>query len=224
MNKRLRNTIVSALTPQAATRHAVEAAVSEKFESLCSVLENLAAEYRELLDPQVVVKFERQARHVGVFTLDADVLVFVQLTDVFQFDREHEAMASEYVKSQPSRSFVGTVHVYNFLADSFKYDRDEDNGYLVARIFINSEEGFFVEGKRQRNMGVSHYGEQLLTRENWRKVAETAFKYAVEENPLVPPYELVMQTDMATLKQYIMTSKIKTAKRMGFGFRADDVK
>lgn len=133
-------------------------------------------------------------------------------------------MASEYVKSQPSRSFVGTVHVYNFLADSFKYDRDEDNGYLVARIFINSEEGFFVEGKRQRNMGVSHYGEQLLTRENWRKVAETAFKYAVEENPLVPPYELVMQTDMATLKQYIMTSKIKTAKRMGFGFRADDVK
>ncbi|MCI5777490.1 MAG: hypothetical protein MR215_07705 [Bacteroidales bacterium] len=224
MNKRLRNTIVSTLTPQAATRHAVEAAVSEKFESLCSVLENLAAEYRELLDPQVVVKFERQARHVGVFTLDADVLVFVQLTDVFQFDREHEAMASEYVKSQPSRSFVGTVHVYNFLADSFKYDRDEDNGYLVARIFINSEEGFFVEGKRQRNMGVSHYGEQLLTRENWRKVAETAFKYAVEENPLVPPYELVMQTDMATLKQYIMTSKIKTAKRMGFGFRADDVK
>ncbi len=224
MNKRLRNTIVSTLTPQAATRHAVEAAVSEKFESLCSVLENLAAEYRELLDPQVVVKFERQARHVGVFTLDADVLVFVQLTDVFQFDREHEAMASEYVKSQPSRSFVGTVHVYNFLADSFKYDREEDNGYLVARIFINSEEGFFVEGKRQRNMGVSHYGEQLLTRENWRKVAETAFKYAVEENPLVPPYELVMQTDMATLKQYIMTSKIKTAKRMGFGFRADDVK
>lgn len=224
MNKRLRNTIVSTLTPQAATRHAVEAAVSEKFESLCSVLENLAAEYRELLDPQVVVKFERQARHVGVFTLDADILVFVQLTDVFQFDREHEAMASEYVKSQPSRSFVGTVHVYNFLADSFKYDRDEDNGYLVARIFINSEEGFFVEGKRQRNMGVSHYGEQLLTRENWRKVAETAFKYAVEENPLVPPYELVMQTDMATLKQYIMTSKIKTAKRMGFGFRADDVK
>ena len=33
-----------------------------------------------------------------------------------------------------------------------------------------------------------------------------------------------MQTDLATMKQYIMTSKIKTAKRMGFGFRADDVK
>ena len=55
-------------------------------------------------------------------------------------------------------------------------------------------------------------------------MVETAFKYAVEENPLVPPYEMVMQTDMATLKQYILTSKTKTAKRMGFGFRADDVK
>lgn len=224
MNKRLRNTIVNTLMPQAAIRRSVEEAVNEKFETLCSVLENLAAEYHELLDPNVVVKFERKARHVGVFTLDADVLVFVQLTDVFQFDREHEAMATEYVKQNPARSFVGMVHVYNFLSDSFKYDRDEDSGYLVARIFINGESGFFVEGKRQRNMGVAHYGEQQLTRDCWRKVAETSFKYAVEENPLVPPYEMVMQVDMATLKQYIMTSKIKTAKRMGFGFRADDVK
>lgn len=224
MNTRLRNAIVNTLTPQAATRRAVETAVNLKFESLCSVLEELAAEYRELLDPQVNVSFERRARHVGVFTLDADVLVFVQLTDVFQFDRDHEAMKSEYVSSQPSRSFVGTVHVYNFLADSFKYDREEDGGYLVARVFINAESAFFVEGKRQRNMGVSQYGNQQLSRECWRKIAETAFKYAVEENPLVPPYEMVMQTDLATMKQYIMTSKIKTAKRMGFGFRADDVK
>ena len=76
MNKRLRNTIVNTLMPQAAIRRSVEEAVNEKFETLCSVLENLAAEYHELLDPNVVVKFERKARHVGVFTLDADVLVF----------------------------------------------------------------------------------------------------------------------------------------------------
>ncbi len=224
MNRRLRNTIVSLLDPRAKTRQSVDAAVTANFESLCSVLEALAAEYRELLDPSVEIKFTRQARHVGIFTLDADVLVFVQLTDVYQFDRDHEARATEYVKSDASRSYVGMINVYDFLSDSFKYDRDEDGGYLVARVFINSESAFFVEGKRQRNMGVKHYGEQKLTQESWRKVAETAFKYAAEENPLVPPYEMVMQTDMATLKRYILTSKTKTAKRMGFGFRADDVR
>lgn len=224
MNKRLRNNIIAALAPQAKLRKEVEQAVSADFETLCYVLEGLAVEYRELLEPDVVVKFERRAQHVAIFTLDADVLVFAQLTDVFQFDRDHEARATEYVKANASRSFVGMVNVYNFLADSFKYDRDEDGGYLVARVFVNAESAFFVEGKRQRGMGVAQYGERALNAENWRKVVETAFKYAVEENPLVPPYEMVMQTDMATLKQYILTSKTKTAKRMGFGFRADDVK
>ncbi len=224
MNNRLRNSIVGVLGPQAATRRAVESATSLKFEQLCSVLEEMAVEYRELLGGDVVVGFERRARHVGVLTVDSDVLVFVQLTDVFQFDRGHEAVKSEYVQGDLSRAFVGTIHVYDFLSDSFRYDRDEDGGFLVARVFVNAESAFFVEGKRQRNMGVGQYGKGVLGRESWRRIAETALKYAVEENPLVPPYEMVMQTDLATMKGYIMTSRIKTAKRMGFGFRADDVK
>lgn len=224
VNKRMRNAIVSIVGPKAKLHKQVEKCVTEGFETLCSVLQQMADEYSEALGSDVVVRFERRASHVALFTLDADVLVFVQLTDQFYFDRDNQALKTPYVKEDASRAAVGIVNVYNFMSDSFKYDRDEDLGYLVARIFVNSESAFFVEGKRQRGVGVDHFGEQKADADAWRRFAETALKYAVESDPLVPPYEMLVQADMATLKGYILASKTKTAKRLGFGFNADDVR
>ncbi|MCI5983179.1 MAG: hypothetical protein ACI35U_05820 [Marinilabiliaceae bacterium] len=224
MDNRRRNNIIAMVAPKAALRQQVEKETNFQFESLCELLEGMAAEYRELLPENVLVKFERDAKHVAMFTLDADVLVFAQHTDVFQFDRDHEAWQTNYVKSDKNRAFVGVVNVYNFLSDSFKYDRDEDVGYLVARLFVNAEGAFFVEGKRQRGVGVEHFGGQKLDVDNWRRFVETAIKYVAEFDLLVPPYDAVKLTDLAHLKQAILTSKTKTAKRMGFSFNSDDVK
>ncbi|MGN0010359.1 MAG: hypothetical protein ACI35N_03410 [Marinilabiliaceae bacterium] len=224
VNKRMRNAIVSLVGPKAKLRKQVEANITEGFETLCSVLQQMADEYSEALGPDVAVRYERRASHVALFTLDADVLVFVQLTDVFNFDRDNQALKTPYVKEDAQRAAVGIVNVYNFMTDSFKYDRDEDMGYLVARIFVNAEGAFFVEGKRQRGVGVDHFGEQKVDADAWRRFAETALKYAAESDALVPPYEMLLQADMATLKGYILASKTKTAKRLGFGFKADDVR
>lgn len=220
----MRNAIVSLVGPKAKLRKRVEANITEGFETLCSVLQQMADEYSEALGPDVAVRYERRASHVALFTLDADVLVFVQLTDVFNFDRDNQALKTPYVKEDAQRAAVGIVNVYNFMTDSFKYDRDEDMGYLVARIFVNAEGAFFVEGKRQRGVGVDHFGEQKVDADAWRRFAETALKYAAESDALVPPYEMLLQADMATLKGYILASKTKTAKRLGFGFNADDVR
>ncbi len=220
----MRNAIVSLVGPKAKLRKQVEANITEGFETLCSVLQQMADEYSEALGPDVAVRYERRASHVALFTLDADVLVFVQLTDVFNFDRDNQALKTPYVKEDAQRAAVGIVNVYNFMTDSFKYDRDEDMGYLVARIFVNAEGAFFVEGKRQRGVGVDHFGEQKVDADAWRRFAETALKYAAESDALVPPYEMLLQADMATLKGYILASKTKTAKRLGFGFKADDVR
>ena len=224
VNKRMRNAIVSLVGPKAKLRKQVEANITEGFETLCSVLQQMADEYSEALGPDVAVRYERRASHVALFTLDADVLVFVQLTDVFNFDRDNQALKTPYVKEDAQRAAVGIVNVYNFMTDSFKYDRDEDMGYLVARIFVKAEGAFFVEGKRQRGVGVDHFGEQKVDADAWRRFAETALKYAAESDALVPPYEMLLQADMATLKGYILASKTKTAKRLGFGFNADDVR
>ena len=44
------------------------------------------------------------------------------------------------------RTYCGVINMYNFLSDSFKYNRENDLGYLIGRMFINKE-NTFVEGK-----------------------------------------------------------------------------
>ena len=224
MNTRTRNSIISIVGPKAEMRKELEHIVVDSFECLCDVLKGLADEYNKILNRKTTVIFERAASHVAKFTIDADVLVFSQHTDIFQFDRDHKVWQTPYVNEDQTRTFTGVVNVYNFLTDSFRYDRDEDYGYLVARVFVNKDNSYFVEGKRQRSTGVEHFGEAKLDSNNWRRVVETALKYVVEFDALVPPYETVAVTDMVHLKQAILTSKTKTAKRLGFSFNSDDVK
>lgn len=223
-NTRTRNSIVQLVGPKAALRKQTEEVTTAQFNALCDVLNHLTEEYAGLIGKDVVCKFERPAKHVAIFTLDADALVFAQHTDVFKFDRDHKVWKTDYVTQNGNRAFVGVVNIYNFLADSFKYDRDEDMGYLVARLFIDAEGAFFVEGKQQRSAGVTNYGRATLDPERLRKIAETCIKYVAEFDLLVPPYDAVKLVDLAQTKQTILTSKTKTAKRMGFSFNSDDVR
>ncbi len=223
-NSRIKNSIVSIVGPKAKLRKDVETSVSGAFENLCYLLGSLVVEYKTLMPDGVDLKFDRPAQHVAVFTIDADVLVFNVQTDIFQFNRDHKVYNLDYVKQDANRSYVGMINVYNLMSDTVKYERIEDAGFLIARLFVNSEGALLVEGKQQqRSMGVSHYGEQKVSTDNLRRFAESAIKYAVSSDALVPPYEDVMIINYAMVKESIMKSKPKTSKRLGFGFRADDV-
>ena len=90
--------------------------------------------------------FEFEIRFAG------DSLIFMMHTNVFEFSRNHEVMKSPYIREDQSRSYCGVIHVYNFLADSFLYQRDNDLGYLIGRIFVNAENHYFIEGKRELGM------------------------------------------------------------------------
>src|SRR3954465_13818182 len=78
-----------------------------------------------------------------------DILDFQMHSNVFEFDRSHPMFKSSYVKKNEMNSYCGIISVYNFLADSYKYNRLNDLGYLIARIFVNRENRFFVETRTQ---------------------------------------------------------------------------
>lgn len=224
MDKRKRNDIVSMLQKKALLKSNIEAITTKCFSELQSVLDNMKSEYNNILSNNISINVERRGTYIIQLTAVDDTLIFSQHTNVFQFDREHEAWETDYVKEDPLRSYVGVINIFNFLTDSFKYDREEDLGYLVARVFVNYEGAFFVEGKRQRGMGCKNYGERKLDANNLRKIVETALKYCVEFDLLVPPYDTIKMTDMAHMNAEILTSRSKTGKRMGFQFNSDDVK
>lgn len=224
MDKRKRNEIVGQLQVKAQLKRHILALAEESFELLGKTLEALADEYNQMLEDGVRVNLMRRSKRVIQLDADEDTMILSLQTNVYQFDRDHDVWGTEYVKENAARSYVAIVNIYNFLSDSFKYDRDEDMGYLVARVFINAEGAFFVEGKRQRGMGQKDFGKKALDGDGWRNIVETALKYCIEFDQLVPPYDKIMITNLAHMNLEILSSKTVNGKRLGFQFKSDDVR
>jgi len=197
------------------------------FEVLRDVLRELAEEYRELLKDKVadnvLPSFQEKGIFEAEFRLGGDVLIFSMHSNVFVFSREHPIWKLEYIKANPLKAYCGVFNIYNFLADSFKYNRFQDLGYLIARIFVNRENHFFVEGKRQSGELVKDFGSDELTRENLKEIIETAIKYAIDFDLLVPPYDQVKIATVEQMQVEINHSRIQTGKRLGFKFNSDDI-
>ena len=157
------------------------------------------------------------------FLLAADMLLFSMHSNVFVFNREHPVWKVEYIKKDPLNSYCGIINIYNFLSDSFKYNRMQDLGYLIARIFINRENHFFVEGKRQSGELVKDFEKDVISKDVVKQILDTSIRYAIEFDLLVPPYDQVKIASVEQMKEEINQSKIQTGKRLGFKFNSDDV-
>ncbi len=204
-------------------RKQIKAQTRKAFKELEIALMKIIDTYNPEMPTDAKLKLIHPSDKVLQFTVDDDTLIFVMQPGVYEFDRNHKAMEAPYIAEDIERASVGIINIYDFLTDSFTYDRDEDEGYLIARVFINKDNAFFVEGKRQRNMGFSSYGKSELNEDNWVKIVETSIKYVCEMNALVPPYETQMVTTLGQMMMEILKQKSKNGKRLGFRFRADDI-
>jgi len=197
------------------------------FSIMKDVLRELAEEYRENLrgkvDENVLPFFQEKGVFEAEFRFGGDLLIFSMHSNVFVFNREHPMWKLEYIKTNPLNSYCGVFSIYNFLADSFKYNRSQDLGYLIARIFVNRENHFFVEGKRQTNEVVKDMAVDELTKKNLKEIIETAVKYAIDFDLLVPPYDQVKIASVEQMQVEINHSRIQTGKRLGFKFNSDDI-
>ncbi len=197
------------------------------FVLLKEVLREIAEEYRAILkdkvDDQVLPVYQEKGPFEAEFKVGGDLLIFSMHSNIFVFNREHPIWKLDYIKANAINSYCGVFNIYNFLADSFKYDRTQDLGYLIARIFVNRENHFFVEGKRQSSELVKDFGNDELTKENMKEILETAIQYAVDFDLLVPPYDQVKIATVEQMQTEINHSRIQTGKRLGFKFNSDDI-
>ncbi|MGE5424432.1 MAG: hypothetical protein ACM3N9_03650, partial [Syntrophothermus sp.] len=92
-----------------------------------------------------------------------------------------------------------------------------------ARIFVNRENHFFVEGKRQSSELVKDLGTDELTKENMKEIIQTAINYTINFDLLVPPYDQVKIATVEQMQVEISHSRIQTGKRLGFKFNSDDI-
>ena len=199
---------------------------AEVFSELKLVLESLVEEYNAELEGEsdaVKLEFEDRGESEVQIRVASDILVFSMYSNVFQFDRDHAVWRKDYVKHNPNNAYSGIINIYNFLSDSFKYKRTEDLGYLVARIFINKEKHYIVEGKRQMSLLENDLSQSISDEDSLRKIVETAINYSLNFDLLVPPYDDVKILAVADIDEKIQNAKIKTGNRLGFQFKSDDV-
>jgi hypothetical protein len=175
------------------------------------------------IDPRIRLEYTDRSSFDAQIKVAADILLFSMHSNIFQFDREHPAWKTTYIQKNKYNAYSGIINIYNFLADSFKYSRLDDLGYLIARIFINHENQYLVEGKRQMGMLFTNYGSEEISKTALQNIIYTAMQYALEFDLLVPPYDTVKIATVGQAEAKIQHSKVITGKRLGFQFNSDDV-
>ncbi len=175
------------------------------------------------LDRRVRLEYRDRGKFEAQLQVSNDVLVFQMHTDVFQFDADHLVWQTPYVQGDRENSYCGIINIYNFLSDSFKFNRNADEGYLIGRIFINRERRYFVEGKGQTSMRVLRFGEREIDREAWIAILEAAVCFALDFDLLAPPYEENKRVTVDQFNTKMDNSKFVTGKRLGYDFDVEDI-
>jgi hypothetical protein len=198
----------------------------ESFAIVKDVLKSLSKEINSSLvglDSRIRLEYTDRSNFDAQLKIAGDILLFSMHSNIFQFDRDHPAWKTAYIQKNRYNAYSGIIHIYNFLADSFRYSRLDDLGYLIGRIFINHEKQYFVEGKRQMGMLFTNYGNEEISYESLQLIISAAIQYALEFDLLVPPYDTVKIATVGQAEAKIQHSRVITGKRLGFQFNSDDV-
>ena len=203
-------------------------AAKEALGILKSVSSEMAGQYttfEENTKPERSVPMEVEVRGDFEFSLKfgGDTLVFLLHTNVFEIPRDHKIMQTKYIKSDPSRSYCGIIHIYNFLSDSFKYNRVNDLGYLIGRIFVNNEKHYFIDGKSELGFMYNNFRNHIMNEQNAEKIISSAISYTLGFDLLIPPYEQVKLVAVSEMQNTLNQIAIKTGKRLGFKFYPDQL-
>jgi len=217
--------IINTLKEKCAIKQQVYDNTIDTFNLLKEVLQELVKEYNKNLkkvDTRVWLEYSDKGAFEAELKVAGDLLVFNMHTNIFDFYRDHGIWKTSYVRENDFSTYTGIISIFNFLTDSFKYNRLDDLGYLIGRIFINKDNHYFVEGKRQLGFLYNKFGNDKISKDNISRIVESAILYALDFDLLVPPYDAVKITSVAQMKERINKSKMKTGKRLGFRFYADD--
>ena len=223
-SKPAREIIVDLLKDKASTKQAVYITTLELFQTFKKVIkqlhDSLSKEMADI-DKNIEISYEDKGPFEVILTFGGDIVVLNMHTNVFTFDSEHFIHKTPYVQEDRKRAYCGIIKIYNFLKDSIKYKRANDIGYMIGRIFVNSEKHFFVEGKRQLGFLYNDFENNELTKKNMMAIIESAIMYCLDFDLLTPPYNATSEMTVAEKLLQTGLTTLKTGKRLGFKFQAD---
>ncbi len=213
--------IIELLKTKASVKQDVFTNTKESFcflkETARSYIDKLSELYKKT-DERVEIKLEDINDYEFRIFIGGDILVFHMHTNVFQYPKSHYYWQTSYFKEEPTHSYGGMIHIYNFLADSLQLNRERDLGFLIARIFVNRENHFVLEGQKRLNMMFKNLKDQVFDQPIQYKVIECLIEFSMEFELYIPPYKQVQTVSVKQAQDFKRSIITKTSKRLGFKF------
>ena len=184
--------IIDLLKFKACTKQKVYGDIKEVFKKMKKIAADLANEIDhqiQAVDKAVDIEYINISEFEFQIKFSGDVIVFSMHSNIVTFPDEHILHKSPYIKEDPKRGFFGAIVVYNFLADSLKYKRMADPGYLLGRLFVNNEAHYNVEGVRQMSFLYPDIAKNVLSDEILEQFIESAMVASLEIDSQMPPFE-----------------------------------
>ena len=216
--------LFDALVKKATLKQLVYSNTLTAFKLIKSGMEELAGKYDKLDSDdskKIPFTFKDRSEFEAELKFAGDTLVLMMHTNIFELPRDHEVMKTPYIREDKDRSYCGIINIYNFLSDSFKYNRLNDVGYLIGRVLINKDMHYFVEGKREIGFLYSNFGSTVLNKKTACDILESSIYYTINFDLLTPPYDNVKMVSIQEFISAVDSMQIKTGKRLGFKFQAD---
>jgi hypothetical protein len=142
-------------------------------------------------DSDVTVEFAPVNEHEFNVKIAGDLLVFVLHTNIVTFEEAHPVMHDPYIKQKEVNRYFGQIMIYNFMSDSVKYNRVNDPGYLVARLLINHEGHYLIEGEGKLSSLANKISDAPFTEEELTIFVKLSFIVAIENDLTAPSFPQV---------------------------------
>lgn len=165
-------------------------------------------------DDDVTIDFKPINEHEFHVKLAGDLLIFVLHTNIVTFAEDHPVMKEPYIAEKEVNRYFGQIMIYNFMSDSLKFNRVNDPGYLLARILINHEGRYVIEGEGRLSALFNKISEHPINEAELNILVKLALTIAIENDLMAPPYP---QVKFITLHQKLeKTQELGAGQKIGF--------
>lgn len=211
--------LVEKLTTKAGLKQAVYHTVKAEFEVLKDTVRAIQSELSfkfASIDPNVQVDCNERGEFDIELKFSGDTLVFSMHTNIFFIEGVDEKSFGGYLMENPNKGYCALINIYNFMSDSYKYNRLNDVGILAGRIFVNQENHFFIEGRKSLGKNFHRFNEQIFNQNSMESIIRTAMFDAIDTDLMPPAFEQVQMISLQQKLNEVGSAGLHIGKRVGY--------
>lgn len=207
--------ILDKLTSKASLKQSIYTTTLDIFNELKIIAQEIASELDNVMsavDEKVVIEYSNKGDFEFHLKFSGDTLVFQMHSNIVTLPLDSKILSSAYFEI-PENRYFGSIRIYNFLSDTIKYNRLNDQGILMARMLINREKHYYIESEIYFTHLQPSIEKNIVNQVHLRFFIESAMISAIDNDLIAPPYEHI---HLVSLSQQLLNNQGEAGSKLGF--------